>query len=359
VVTFLRNDKKRAAAIFKAGKWTVATDQDTTHNLLQAAKGKPARWLWKATAVVGIGFVVLAAIAGVASCQKAATPASLGFSGSVGITSGLLNTPRYFTALTEGLLRPMAVAVRADGTVYVADSGCRCVQVYDDAGTLSYTLGPALDEGEMQYPVALAMGDDGTLFVSDLAGGRILRFKGRVFAGVVNEGEIASLVKAPVGLALLDDLLYVNDLSLHQVLVFRMTEGALVRRIGSGKGREAGALAYPNFSLPFRDGSVLVADSNNDRLQFFGADGMSKAITQGPLSVPRGLAQAPDGTILVASTTADKIEVFSPQGRYLGGFRGFIGGQEEFGLPAGLAVYKNRLYVTDRIHGQVQIGVWP
>ena len=267
--------------------------------------------------------------------------------------------PSYIRSLTEGLEQPMAVVASSDRSTYVADGACRCVRVFDERGRPLTTLGPGAGERELQYPVALALDEGGTLYVSDLAGGRIYRLQEGASLVPLLAGDIPSTVTAPAGILIQQRFLYVNDLSRHQVLVFGLQDGVLVRVVGAGKGRGVGEFAYPNFSLVLAAGSLLVADSNNHRLQLFGPLGDVKAQWEGHVSVPRGLAKDGDGNIHVASTVAGRIEVFTPRGDYLGGYDQLAGGPGTFSFPTGIGIVGETLYVADRGNGRVLIGRLP
>ncbi|MBI4312871.1 MAG: hypothetical protein HY681_13995 [Chloroflexi bacterium] len=267
-------------------------------------------------------------------------------------------SPQYVTSLTDGLTRPMAVAVSSRGDIYVADGGCRCVRVFDAVGLPSFTIGPTFEPGvEMQYPVALALDGEDTLYVSDLSMGRILIFRNREYVGPLTQGDVADAVTAPAGILLDHGMAYVNDLSLHQVLMFRQEDWSLIQAFGAGKGTAPGSLTYPNFSIVLPDGSLLVADSNNNRLQQFAPDGSVQHVWAAGLILPRGIATDSAGNIIVASALEGQLDVFARDGKYLGGVRQFTGSPEELGSPVGIAVHTNKVYVADRINGTVQIGV--
>ncbi|MBI4200876.1 MAG: hypothetical protein HY531_01135 [Chloroflexi bacterium] len=267
--------------------------------------------------------------------------------------------PSYLLSLTDGIEWPLAVVASPDGSTYVADGACRCVRVFDQSGRPMATFGPEASEEELQYPVALALDEGGTLYVSDLAGGRIYRLREGASLESLSVGDIPRTVLSPAGLLIQDGVLYVNDLSRHQVLMFNLQDGSLVRVIGAGKGRGVGELAYPNFSLLLADGSILVADSNNHRLQHFGPLGDMRTQWEGQVSVPRGLARDGDGNIHVASTMAGRIEVFASTGEYMGGYDQLAGGPGTFAFPTGIDIVGDTIYVADRGNGRVLIGRLP
>lgn len=267
--------------------------------------------------------------------------------------------PTHLFNIEEGLERPLAVVASEEGEFYVADGACRCVRVFNAQRVMTDTLGPEVGEETIQYPVAVALDDLGTLYVSDLSGGNIKLFNGGDFQGLLKKGDIPRTILSPAGIIVDDGLIYVNDLSLHQVLVFNLNDGALVRTIGAGKGTGAGHLDYPNFSLLLRDGSLLVADSNNNRLQVFGGGKDDVQIWLGPVSVPRGMAMDEEGNIHVASTVTGRIEVFSPDGHYQWGYADLTEGRSGFSFPTGIAIRDGKVYIADRANGRVEIGAWP
>ncbi len=263
--------------------------------------------------------------------------------------------PTFITTLSDGLERPMAVAASPEGEVYVADGGCQCVRVYDREGMLRSTLGPVMDGEQMVQPVALALaGKD--LYVSDLTQGRVFKFSQGVFAGALDAPGILSSISSPVGILVKGNRVYINDVSHHQVFVFDLEKGSLVQVVGRGKGEAMGQLAYANFSLLLPDGALLVADSNNNRIQKFDTNGVAVQSWYGPLSLPRGLAADGKGNIHVASTMGGRMEIYSTSGQHMGGYDRFLGATQEFDFPTGVAVAGDRVYVADRGNGQVQVG---
>ncbi len=268
--------------------------------------------------------------------------------------------PIYVGSLSEGLERPLGVAVSEQDEVYVADGACRCIRIFDPTGKLRATLGPQVGDTELQYPIALTFDAEDTLYVSDLGAGQIAVFHSGVYKGRLSRGQIPTEVQHPAGIQIRGEHIYINDLSKHQVLLFD-SEGNLVRTFGAGGDSESGGgghLSYPNYALTLSDGSLLVADSDNNRLQMFDNSGKTAASWTGPLLVPRGLAPDAEGNIHVANVMSGRIEVFSRAGKHLGGYAQFSGGPE-FGFPTGLAAHRDKLYVADRGNKQVQIGRWP
>ncbi len=93
------------------------------------------------------------------------------------------------------------------------------------------------------------------------------------------------------------------------------------------------------------DGSVYVADTNNNRIQKFTANGTflfewgSLGTAPGEFDAPHGIALSPSGDVYVAEHGATpRIQRFTPDGVYLGEWGSFGVGPGEFQHPHGIAI---------------------
>ena len=75
------------------------------------------------------------------------------------------------------------------------------------------------------------------------------------------------------------------------------------------KGDQDGELNWPYGMLLDSSNSLLVCDTNNNRVQQFSLDGRFTGKTITDLPRPVGIARAPDGRILVTSNTAKKVYI--------------------------------------------------
>ena len=109
------------------------------------------------------------------------------------------------------------------------------------------------------------------------------------------------------------------------------------------------------------DGTVYVADTNNHRIQHFGATGAflgawgSKGSEPGQFLYPEGVAVAPDGTLYVADTDNHRIQSFDATGAFLGAWGSQGGEPGQFRKPCGIAVAPDgTLYVADTYNHRIQ-----
>ncbi len=120
------------------------------------------------------------------------------------------------------LQRPMAMAIAADGRIFVADAGNHRILEFDrDKGPVS-SWGEAGEEpGQLKYPYDIAFAPDGTLYVCEYGTSRVSRFTA--------DGEFLG--------------------------------------VWGGPGHDPGRLYSPWGVAVSPGGSVAIADTNNGRIQ--------------------------------------------------------------------------------------------
>jgi hypothetical protein len=94
----------------------------------------------------------------------------------------------------------------------------------------------------------------------------------------------------------------------------------LVHTVGK-PGKELGQFTTPHIVIQVRDGRLLVADRENNRLQFFSTDGQPLGEIC-DLYKPMSVAELPDGNLLATDHTP-RLSLFSPDGSLLGRCRTF------------------------------------
>jgi sugar lactone lactonase YvrE len=140
-----------------------------------------------------------------------------------------------------------------------------------------------------------------------------------------------------------------------------MTQYTPDRTVGSA-GSEAGQWNAPRSVAFAPDGSVYVADSRNHRIQHFNSNGEliktwgsfsnanSDQAPAGTFNEPWWVAVGPDGSVYVADTWNNRIQKFTANGDFVSmwGHSGLAEDMTSFYGPRGIAVdAKGQVYITD------------
>jgi tripartite motif-containing protein 71 len=264
------------------------------------------------------------------------------------------------------------IAVGSEGDVYVVDSSHNRVEKFGPDGEYLGDWGHRgtevgdFDFGSSQNPAALPGGGiavaGGYVFVADSGNNRIERFNldGGEAMAWGGAGGAPGQFSYPRGVAANEHEVIVSDDDNHRVEEFT-TEGAFVAAAGTqGAGPEQ--FGYPYGVALDALGNVYVADDSNDRvvklnpqLGFEAAWGGAGA-KPGELAFPRALAAAGSGETYVADAANDRIEVFSPEGEYLRTIGISARGPGQLTAPMGLALDPTgRLLVADTDSARVEL----
>lgn len=296
---------------------------------------------------------------------------------------------------------PSAIALTADGSLLVADTGNHSIRRVTRDGavtTLAGTSGlPGFADGAQQNakfssPSALAVSADGTSYVADTDNclirkisttGQVETVAGTLYGydHVDGVGTTAG-ISYPTGLAL-DAMgnLYVADAG--SVTIRKIdtatrnvtTIAGDVWEIGFTDGKP-GRFAFPAGMAMTNDGTLLVADTNNHALRSVSADGQVGTVAAPPpkqpgaadgeggsasFRLPFDLACTADGVLFVADTANRTVRRISPQGEVstLAGSAGLSGTEDgtgaaaRFTSPRGVTVGPDGLvHVTDMVTQQ-------
>ena len=159
---------------------------------------------------------------------------------------------------------------------------------------------------------------------------------------------------------------HVADTNNHRIQVFD-SNGAFLRQWGA-QGDGDGQFNEPWGIAVDGDGNVYVADTWNHRIQKFDKNGKFLAkwgefrdsqgtteLEQGHFYGPRALAVALDGTLLVVDTGNERVERFGSDGKFLGAYGGFGAEDGQFWEPVGIAVDGDgNVYIADTWNQRVQ-----
>lgn len=256
------------------------------------------------------------------------------------------------------LQRPQSGVVDARGRILVTDVSRNAIFVFDEAAARLDLWEQASKSQRFAAPIAIALGRDGELLVTDAELGRVFRL-GPDGAPVGEFG--AGQLTRPTGIARdpVRGRVFVADTQAHDIKVFD-DDGRLLTRWGT-RGDGAGELNFPTH-LAFSAGTLIVCDSMNARVQGFDGEGQptlsigQRGLYVGNLVRPKGVAADDEGNVYVVESMHDTLLVFDRKGRLLipiGGTGQDVG---RFYLPAGVWIdARNRVFVADMFNGRVAV----
>ena len=226
-------------------------------------------------------------------------------------------------------------ALESEGKIYVLNrTGIIARLQYEDDGSwdvgdLTPIAGAGSEDGKFEWPVAMIMDREETLYVSDELLNRItaLTKQGEFVSKWGEYGDGDGQFNRPSGIVFdAEENIYVSDTLNHRVQKFTKDGKFLMKwgSYGDGDGE---------FNMPWglnvdELGDVYVVDWRNDRIQKFTADGEfvfalgSSGSEDGEFNRPTGVAVDSDGDIYVADCGNNRVQLFSQEGRYVEQFVG-------------------------------------
>ncbi|MBI3959578.1 MAG: TIGR03663 family protein [Chloroflexi bacterium] len=290
------------------------------------------------------------------------------------------------------LLQPRDVAVGADGTRYIADTGNNRIVVLDQTGVFVRAFGStcllsdgeagkcvdpdgagplALGDGQFREPWGVAVAADGTIFVADTWNGRIQAFdsqgnflrKWGVFNIIDGDNRDPNALFGPRGLAVtLNGDLLVADTGNKRILEFT-PNGEYVNQVGGG-GVVLGRFEEPvDVAVDPRTGTVYVADIWNRRIQVL----TPTLEPVGEWPVPSWesqdiwdkayLAVDADGTVYASDPQFSQVYIYTSDGKLQFSFGKYGAELNRFAKPNGLAIdpLDNSLLVADADNNRVLV----
>jgi DNA-binding beta-propeller fold protein YncE len=263
------------------------------------------------------------------------------------------------------LMKPYGVVIDSKGRIYAADTYVSAVFIFDPA-TNKLTLIRNGLEARFKTIIGLAIDDNDRLFVSDADLHNVCAFDA---AGKVEKCFGDDALTRPSGMAIDTEnrFLYVVDVEKQQVAVFDADNFKFLRYVGGPPKKvnddSPGTFTKPSNVAVDSDGNVYVADTFNNRIQIFDADGQFISMFGkngdglGEFIRPKGVGVDRDGHIWVADAMQNRVQIFDREGHVVGyfGSAGTLPGQ--FGLATGLYVDNktNKVVVADQMKGRVQL----
>ncbi len=283
---------------------------------------------------------------------------------------------------------PHGTAVDAAGNLYVADVLNHRIQKFDPTGEFLLKWGlepnPSLPhdvpyrmastpgfagsamgtgEGEFKYPLDVAVGPAGLVYVVDRGNHRIQKFTptGDFLASWGELGNEPGQFANPRGIAVAQDgTVFVTDSDNHRVQAFSAS-GTFLRSWGE-PGEADGEFDTPYGITIDAQGSVYVADTYNHRIQKFNATGAHlrswgmQGSWFGQFDQPTGLAVDPLGRIVVTDSANQRVQLFNGEGVFQDHWGGELGsGWGEFRFPDDVGVDAlGNLYIVDGNNHRIQ-----
>ncbi len=207
-------------------------------------------------------------------------------------------------ATAAKLDNPSALAVAADGSIVIADSGHNALRLVARDGTISTIAGngqagfsgdggPAT-AATLNDPQGVAVYPDGTILVADLLNNRVRQIaRNGVITTVAGTGQpgfsgdggpaTAATLSSAVGVAIPPDgTIVIADLGADEQRVRKVARDGTITTIagngqagfsGDGGPATAASLSSPSGVAAATDGSVFIADSKNNRVRKIATDG--------------------------------------------------------------------------------------
>jgi DNA-binding beta-propeller fold protein YncE len=279
------------------------------------------------------------------------------------------NGPPVFSQLVygdleNGLDKPMDVT-KSGEFLYVTDTNNKRVQVFDVSGTAIHQFGKEGDDpGEFMFPYGITNDKKGNIYVADLYNGNISIFsnKGKFVDYFKETDDKNKVIKAPGGIRIFEEKLYVTDIEQSKVFVFDLT-GKKLMELGKS-GMNDGEFRAPNALTVDKEGNIYVVDTGNQRIQVFSGDGKflrningSKDGKGSSVFVnPRGIGIDSRGIVYVVNNLTHFVYGFNEKGEKVFEFGGMGDSNEQFYLPNGLFVDDNdQVYITDTLNQRLAI----
>ncbi len=279
-------------------------------------------------------------------------PADLGVKPSV--TERFLNVMTGGSRGHEPFVKPFGIAVDEAGNLCLTDMGTNVVWFFDRRQRRAARW-EQIDRVRFVQPVAVAKAE-GVIYVADSGLRQVVAFdeSGR------SRFRIADQVERPVGLAVAEGRLFVVDSATHSVAMFDRS-GRACGKFGK-RGAGPGEFNFPTHVAVDALGRIFVTDAMNARVQVFTSDGQflnsigSVGDGSGHFSRPKGVAVDQQGHVYVTDALFDNVQIFDSAGKFLldlGSPGSAIG---EFWMPSGITISTDhRIYIADTCNGRVQV----
>lgn len=256
---------------------------------------------------------------------------------------------------------PSGLALDSEGNVYVADSGNDRIQKFTADGIFLRALGSqGIYNNQFYSPRDIAINSIGEIFVADTFNSRIQRFTANwehILTIQIKDSIYGETILKPFGITIDQEnqLIVTTPYKIHVLA----SDGALIREWGDF-GRSDGEF-YNASGIDVDDqGTIYVADQNNDRIQKFDLDG-NYLNTIGVKQKAPGYFNSPNGItiindyIYVSDGGNNRIQKFNQHGTFLLDWGNYGMESGQFNNPGSMAGDSfGNVYVVDSWNHRIQ-----
>ncbi len=267
------------------------------------------------------------------------------------------------------LSAPRGIAFAQDGSLYVADSRNNRIQQFSPDGKLVRSWGTFADAakgdapgGTFYEPWGIAVGPDGSVFVTDTWNHRIQKFSSEgefiKMWGYFGQAEAPEAFWGPRDVAFDSrGLLYVTDTGNKRVVIFD-EDGNYVAQFGT-PGFDPGQFdEQVGIAINSKD-EIFITDTWNQRIQVFSFDPKTQEtsfVRYWDVSAWYGSSLenkpyiAVDGQdhVFITDPEGYRVLEFTSDGQFVQGWGDYSPGSDGFGLPSGIEVDANgHVWVSD------------
>ncbi len=268
--------------------------------------------------------------------------------------------------------QPGAVAVAANGNVYVSDTKNSRVEELTPAGEYITQFGvKGSGSGELKEPEGIAVAKNGNVFVANTGGKKLDEFtENGEYVRAFSSGNVIAVAVSSV------NNVYVLKTATSNA-VYEYTEtGTSIRNFGrttEGSGGKAEVIVGPrSITVSPRHNEVYVTETGKSEesevkesslVKIFEEEGRyvtegkigSEGSGNGQFKEPDGIAVAPDGYMYIADSGNSRVQVLNAKNEYVAQYGTKGSGAGQLTSPAGVALAPNGyMYIADTANNRIE-----